>query len=175
MLITKEVEVEITNRNKGHYNKIGYNCFSGDIIHIKVEDLFKGSSLVVESLCDYCLKEGVETILPKPYHRYNKEREKFPSDTCYKHRYEKESDKLKYNNDNGLLTITDRRYYTFKENRLKGLKNHIDEFGTITNLEKLDKHLYGEILRCKESPTLLAEEMGYSILDICDKPTTSLF
>ena len=169
MLITKEVTIEITNRNKSYYNKLGHNCLSGDIIHIKTEDLHKGSNLIVESLCDYCLKEGIETILPKPYRRYNKEREKFPSDTCYKHRYEKENDKLKYNNDNGLLTINDRRYFTFKENRLKELKNHIDEFGTITNIENINRHLYGEILRNKETPTSLVEEMGYDVIKICGK------
>ena len=169
MLITKEVTIERTNRNKSYYNKLGHNCLSGDIIHIKTEDLHKGSNLIVESLCDYCLKEGIETILPKPYRRYNKEREKFPSDTCYKHRYEKENDKLKYNNDNGLLTINDRRYFTFKENRLKELKNHIDEFGTITNIENINRLLYGEILRNKETPTSLVEEMGYDVIKICGK------
>jgi len=171
MLITKEVSVEITNRNKFYYNKLGHSCSSGDIIHIKIDDLYNGSNMIVECLCDYCLKEGIETILPKQYYKYNKEREKFPSDTCYKHRYEKEYDKLKYKNDNGLLTISDRRYYTFKENRLKGLKNYIEKFGTITNMRKNNKYLYKEILRNKETPTSLAEEMGYNIFEICDKLT----
>jgi len=73
------------------------------------------------------------------------------------------------------LTINNRRYYTFKENRLKELKNHIDKFGTITNLEKTNKRLYSEIFRNKESPTSLAEEMGYNITDICTKLTAHYF
>jgi len=175
MLITKEVEVNITNRNKGYYNELNYNCNNGDIIKIDVKDLFKGSTIVVECLCDYCLKEGINTITPKKFNEYNKERENFASDSCYKCGHKKEYDILKYKNDNGLLSIADRRYFTFKENRLKELKNHIDTFGTITNLRKFNKRLYSEILRNKETPTSLAIEIGYNIMDICSKLTPHYF
>ena len=173
MLITKEVEVNITNRNKKYYNELDYNCNKGDII--KIKDLFKGSTAIVECLCDYCLEEGKEKIVPKKFYVYNKERENFASDSCYECRYKKEYDILKYKNDNDLLSISDRRYFTFKENRLKELINHINEFGTITNLKNTNKRLYSEIIRNKETPTSLAEEIGYNITDICTQLTPHYF
>ena len=77
-LITKEVEMNITNRNVSYYRNKGHICNQGDIIKVKVEDLPSGSPYVVEVLCDFCNKE----IVPKDYYRYLKERKIINMDCC---------------------------------------------------------------------------------------------
>lgn len=60
MILTKEVEVNLCNRNINIYKEKGYEI--PDIIdkntkiNIKVEDLSNGSHVIVESICDNCGK-----------------------------------------------------------------------------------------------------------------------
>lgn len=79
MLITKEVKVNITNRNINYYKNKGFSCMHGDSIVVKVEDLPKGSGYMVKVKCDFCNDEIVE----KEYYRYIDERKKINMDCCY--------------------------------------------------------------------------------------------
>lgn len=78
MLMTKEINMNITNRNIGYYNKKGYQCKAGEIIQVNVFDIPKGSNYVVYVKCDICQKE----IVQKEYYRYIKERQKINIDCC---------------------------------------------------------------------------------------------
>lgn len=78
MLLTEEVEMNITSRNVAYYRKKGYPCNRNDILKIKVFDLPEGSNYVVNVLCDFCkIKE-----IPKEYYRYLNERNEIALDCC---------------------------------------------------------------------------------------------
>ena len=80
-LITKEVEVSITNNTQKYYKDLNYDIDSlkvknkyykytmpkGTTIIVKIEDLPKGSNVYVTIECDYCGK-----IYEKQYYDYNK-------------------------------------------------------------------------------------------------------
>lgn len=66
-LITKEVEIEISNYNHKRYDKIPHVKISDNKIKIKIEDLSKGSSRKVKVKCDICGKE-----YPLSYYAYVK-------------------------------------------------------------------------------------------------------
>jgi hypothetical protein len=78
MLITKEVKMNITNRNISFYRNKGYSCLRGNSIIVKVEDLPEGSNYPVEVKCDFCNDEIVE----KEYYRYLEERKIINMDCC---------------------------------------------------------------------------------------------
>jgi hypothetical protein len=66
VLITKEVEVKWTPSNKKYYSNLGYKYSKfGDSFVVKVEDLSKGSSVLVEVQCDACGK-----IFSREYNLY---------------------------------------------------------------------------------------------------------
>lgn len=67
MIISKEVEVVIGNRNFKYYKELGYQFNKvDDIIVAKIEHLTSGSHANVDIKCDYCGKE-----LKVPYKRYH--------------------------------------------------------------------------------------------------------
>lgn len=95
MLISKEVEVKLNNRTVKHYEDLGYKIpkyynkktrkmevEKGTTILAKVEDLTRGCRVEIEILCDYCLEEGKETIIKKPYHEYDNRRNGFIDKDC---------------------------------------------------------------------------------------------
>ena len=76
MLKTKEVIMRWNPKIKNYYVNLDYLFTKmGDEFVVKVEDLSKYSSKYVEVLCDYCLEEGIETIVPKPYRDYTSQNE----------------------------------------------------------------------------------------------------
>jgi len=54
MLITKEIKISIGSKNLLKYRKLGYECTVGDIINIKIEELYKKSILKIDVKCDIC-------------------------------------------------------------------------------------------------------------------------
>ena len=67
MLISKEAEVRWHYTNKDHYVSNGYNFTKmNDKFMVKIFHLTKGSSAIVEILCDYCKTTKVQ----KPYEKY---------------------------------------------------------------------------------------------------------
>lgn len=84
MLLTKTVKINL-KKNIKYYENLGYDIPKrrdkwgklstprGTSIIVKVEDLPEGSEVYIECLCDYCLEQGVETIIPKMYCNYIKQ------------------------------------------------------------------------------------------------------
>ena len=82
MLITKEVEVVLGSANIRHYEDLNYEMPRiknkkyrmivprGTKITVKVEDLQKGTHIEIQCLCDYCLEDGIETVISKSYYKY---------------------------------------------------------------------------------------------------------
>lgn len=74
MLITKKMLIKWQGNTKGHFEEKGYNFTKfGDSFEIDVFDLSDGSKRIIEVACDYCLKEGKETIIKKEWKRYVKD------------------------------------------------------------------------------------------------------
>lgn len=82
MLLTKEVEVNISNRNIKYYKRKNYICKYGDKIKIKIEDLMLGSRCEIKVLCDYCKQNIIKT----QYNQYNKRKRDcvIKKDSCIK-------------------------------------------------------------------------------------------
>lgn len=172
MLISKFVEIKWNSKNKKHYQQKGYVYSKiGEFIYVKVEDLKEGSNVKVDVLCDYCKEKNIETIVKKSWENYLRERKHIKKDTCDICKYKKYKDVLKYKQENKLLTPSDNGYWTFKENRLKALKEYIKKYGKVTNMRNnIDgKALISTIENYGESPIILALELGYDIFDICNK------
>ena len=87
MLISKEVEVAWTNNMAKYWLEKGYPKLKPrDKFMVKVEDLKPRSNIAVEVLCDYCLEEGIETIIPMTYNYYTQKSLKtVPKNCCSKH------------------------------------------------------------------------------------------
>ena len=70
MLLEQKVEVLCVSRNKKHLEERNYKWEYNKFIKVSVYDLTKGCTAIVNCLCDYCLEEGKETIIPKIYYKY---------------------------------------------------------------------------------------------------------
>ena len=68
MLITKEVSITCLSNNKPYIESLGLTWEYKKVYTIDVNKLLEGSNIGIECLCDYCLEEGIETIIPKPYY-----------------------------------------------------------------------------------------------------------
>lgn len=71
MIKEKNIEVNITNRNKTYYLNMGYDI--KDIMNVKVEDLSKSSRLKITAICDICKSENIITYSKylENHNRYN--------------------------------------------------------------------------------------------------------
>lgn len=54
MLIDKTLKLKLTNKNIGHYKKLGYTNKSGDIVEVKIEDIPLASKYKIRVQCDNC-------------------------------------------------------------------------------------------------------------------------
>ena len=78
MLITKSVEVIINSSNLKHYKELGYkNIKVKEKIHIDINELTKGSYVIVDAECDVC--HNTKKI---EYHRYLDNIEKYNIFSC---------------------------------------------------------------------------------------------
>jgi len=99
MLLSEEVEIELQPRNIKHLELLGYEIpryynknkkqfflIKGSKILVKVKDLSHGSNVPVEYLCDYCLDNGIKTVITSEYNVYlrNKNKGKSGKDCCKK-------------------------------------------------------------------------------------------
>lgn len=89
MLLTKTVTVKWYYKTKEHYINKGYIFTNfGDEFEVKVEDLSKGSHIIIENTCDYC----GEKCKPKAYATYIKLRKDVEKDCCEKCQSQKVND-----------------------------------------------------------------------------------
>lgn len=124
MLITKEVKTKWCSKNKEHYIKKGY-VYTGNLkeFDCKVDDLPENSHIKVKYFCDYCLEEGIETILETTYQKYlHRRKSLICKDCCKKHSSlkTKESNLKKYGVEN---------VFQLEEINLKKKETNIEKYG----------------------------------------------
>ncbi len=69
MILTREVEIKITESNYQYYEDLGYDVSIGEILTIPTELMSKGSHYKIECKCDSC---GVEkNVIFKNYVKYD--------------------------------------------------------------------------------------------------------
>lgn len=54
MIVSKTINIKISNKNVGYYRNIGYDAILNSIMVINVKDLPKSSNFKIEIKCDYC-------------------------------------------------------------------------------------------------------------------------
>ena len=68
MILTREVDVRITENNLQYFEDMGYEVSIGDLLKIPVEILSRGSQIKINCKCDGC---GVEKmVIFKNYLKY---------------------------------------------------------------------------------------------------------
>ena len=94
MLLTKEVEITCISNNKKYLEGLGYRWEYKKIIIIDVNCLLEGSNIEIQCLCDYCLEEGIETVVSKPYFKYINSHKNQPiiKDACDKCKHKKQEE-----------------------------------------------------------------------------------
>ena len=105
MLLSEEVEVLLQGINIKYYEEKGYEIPrrkdkngrmtipKGTTIKVKVNDLPLNSHTEIKYLCDYCLEEGKETIVPSKYQDYtNKDHSIINKDACFNCKHKRESE-----------------------------------------------------------------------------------
>lgn len=69
MILTREVEIKITESNLQYYEDMGYDVSIGEILIIPTELMSKGSHYKIECKCDSC---GIEkNVIFKNYVKYD--------------------------------------------------------------------------------------------------------
>lgn len=69
MILTREVEIKVTESNYQYYEELGYDVSIGEILTIPTELMSKGSHYKIECKCDYC---GIEkNVIFKNYVKYD--------------------------------------------------------------------------------------------------------
>jgi hypothetical protein len=69
MILTREIDIKITESNLSYYENLGYDIFIGEYIKIPIELLSKGSHYKIKCKCDSC---GVEKdVIFKNYIKYD--------------------------------------------------------------------------------------------------------
>jgi len=71
MILTKEVEVKLNNKNINHYRSLGIQCIYGDVILVPVSFLSRYSKYRIKVKCDVC---GLENELSMQKYNQNVER-----------------------------------------------------------------------------------------------------
>lgn len=137
MLLTKEVDVQINGRNIQHFKSLGYiiptkkDRYNHDVydiksyIKVKTEHLTKGSSAMVNVLCDICHTE-IKTIR---YSDYVIEIKKHGVNCCTKCGHKKVADKLRrnYSDEEYRKDVRHRRNITMVEKYGEDYENIIKE------------------------------------------------
>lgn len=87
MILTREVEILITERNIDYFDNLGFDVFSGERIMIPVEILQSGSNKKILCKCDSC---GIEKdIVFKNYIKYDNDWGVYFCRKCSEHKRKK--------------------------------------------------------------------------------------
>lgn len=82
MIITKEVKIICRKANKKYYEGREDEYIAGIDIFIALDNLSHNSSIRIETYCDYCLENGINTICNKSYKEYLNQRKDVAKDCC---------------------------------------------------------------------------------------------
>ena len=160
MIIDKEVIIKIGSRNLTYYDKKGYNVNYGDVVKIKIDDLYEKTTTEIRVKCDNC---GSEKKMQ--YRLYNNNLKKYNLYYCNKCKHIK-SKKTKleiygdenYNNyDKNRRTCLE-KYGVEHYNKLEEFKNKIKN----TKLEKYGTENYNNIEKCQNTKLLKYGDMNYN-------------
>ena len=126
MLISEYTIQKWHSNNKSYYMNLGYNFTKiNDEFIVKVNDLTKGSSAMVEVLCDYCQI----TKIQKPYERYLSQNQKslIHKDCCGNPKCQKEKREetmiLKYGEKSALKLDVFKNKMNKTNNKRYGVSN----------------------------------------------------
>lgn len=158
MIISKEVKVRWNNATREHYISKGYILTKyEELLTVKVEDLFPGSSVKVDVLCIYC-----KNTFARPYSNVLNSIDKSFSKkySCKSCAPLKQVEELSEKQKRGLLDRENNGYWNFKENRIKELNNFIAKYGNIDNMQKIDSGLYRSILKNDKSLYNILSDMN---------------
>jgi len=68
MILTREIEIKITESNFSYYENLGYEVTIGELLAIPIDLLSKGSHYIIRCKCDNC---GIEKdVIFKNYIKY---------------------------------------------------------------------------------------------------------
>jgi hypothetical protein len=149
MILDKEVIVSIFSKNLTYYRKKGYNVKYGEIITVKVEDLYEKTTVKINVKCDNCdYERNIQ------YRLYNNNLNKYGLYYCNKCKHLK-SKKTK------LEIYGDENYNNYEKNKKTCLEkygvehfNMSKEFTDKIKNTKLIKHgdvNYNNIKKCQET------------------------
>ena len=130
MLITKELTIQITNKNVGYYKNKNYQVKSGDTIIVNVNDLPPTSKLLVKVKCSIC--ESEKEINYFSYLRNIKNQNYYSCNLCT-------MNKCKHTNND--------KYGVDYPLQLKEILNKMKK----TKLEKYDDEYYLNVEKQKET------------------------
>lgn len=151
MLVSDTTKIKWHNRTKSHFVSFGYKFTKfGEGFEVKITDLPKGSNAKVEVLCDYCLEDGIETIISTDYYKYLKRREIVETDCCKKCSYKKSKEvnlklygvenafQLKYIQEKAKQTQIDKygTLYSKTDERKEKIRNtNLNRYGVVAPLQ----------------------------------------
>ena len=123
MLAQDTIFIKWHYNTRKYYEGKGYIFTNwGDEFEVKISDLPPNSDIKIPVLCDYCLKEGKETVCWKMVKEYNKTKnKKIIKDCCDNHKHQKVVDSNKNNygiNSTAMLPEVREKY------KKTMLKNH---------------------------------------------------
>jgi len=160
MILDKEVIVNIFSKNLTYYNKRGYNVKYGDVVKIKIKDLYEKTTSEVNVKCDNCDAEK-----KMQYRLYNNNLSKYGVYYCNKCKHLK-SKKTKlevygdenYNNNKKNKKTCLEKYGVSHHNKLEEFKTKIKN----TKLEKYGNKTYNNIEKCHETKLIKYGDSNYN-------------
>lgn len=149
MILDKNVKVNINSRNSTFYKNKGYDVKNGDVIVVKIEDLYERSIFKVNVRCDNCNHERKMEM-----RHYNNNLKKYNIYLCNKCKNIK-SKKTKldiygdenYNNKEQNKKTCMEKYGVEHHNKLDFFKEKIKK----TKLEKYNDLNYNNIEKCNQT------------------------
>jgi len=150
MILSKEVEINITTRNITFYKNRGYvNISLGDCLLIKIEDLNTGSPIKIDVICDNC--DTKKTIQYRLYINNLKIGNLYYCNKC-KHIKSKQTKLERYGNENynnqkkheqTCLIKYGVKHYSKNDDVKKRIKQ--------TKLERYGDENYNNLKKCKQT------------------------
>ena len=87
MILTREVEIKITESNYQYYEDLGYDVSIGEILTIQTELMSKGSHYKIKCKCDSCSVE--KDVIFKNYVKYDNKWGEYFCRKCSEHKRKK--------------------------------------------------------------------------------------
>jgi len=156
MLITKEVETTWNPNNRKHYESLGYEYEWRGKLKVPVEHLTNNSHVKIEYMCDYCLEEDINTIIPTKWQDYHTKRlnSTIQKDCCRSHWFKKcsESNLINYGVESQFQRgeIKDKIKETTIEKYGVASYTQTDEYKEKVKATSLERYGYDNVSKCPD-------------------------